>query len=124
MSVALRGKNACSYMLIQCRDAAHTIHPLAGQGLNQGQADAASLVRTIEAAVLQGADIGSQLSLEPYNSEQYTINNALLGVVDKLHKLYSIQSGPIVPLRSWGLQAVNAVGPLKEFFMRRAAGTS
>ncbi|KAF2435755.1 ubiquinone biosynthesis hydrox [Tothia fuscella] len=103
-------------------DAAHTIHPLAGQGLNQGQADVASLLRTITAAVETGQDIGSQLALEQYNSERYSANNALLGVCDKLHKLYSFDSGPIVPLRSWGLQAVNSMGALKGFLMKRAAG--
>lgn len=104
-------------------DAAHTVHPLAGQGLNQGQADAAALVRVIETAVSQGSDIGSQLALEAYTGERWQANNALLGAVDKLHKLYSFGSGPVVPVRSWGLSAVNAIGPLKGWFMRQAAGT-
>ncbi|KAF2707482.1 ubiquinone biosynthesis monooxygenase COQ6 [Pleomassaria siparia CBS 279.74] len=103
-------------------DAAHTIHPLAGQGLNQGQGDAAALVRTISHAVQTGQDIGSVLALESYNSERYAENNAMLGVCDKLHRLYSVESGPIVGLRSLGLRAVNAMGPLKGFFMDRAAG--
>ncbi|KAF1992138.1 ubiquinone biosynthesis hydrox [Aulographum hederae CBS 113979] len=103
-------------------DAAHTIHPLAGQGLNQGQADAAALVRTIETAVEGGMDIGNTLALEAYNSEQYAKNNALLGVVDKLHKLYSFETGPVVPLRSLGLKAVDGMGWVKDFLMRRAAG--
>ncbi|KAH7123807.1 hypothetical protein B0J11DRAFT_488266 [Dendryphion nanum] len=103
-------------------DAAHTIHPLAGQGLNQGQGDAAALVRTVSHAVQTGQDIGSTLALESYNSERYAENNAMLGVCDKLHRLYSVQSGPIVGLRSLGLRAVDAMGPLKGFFMDRAAG--
>jgi ubiquinone biosynthesis monooxygenase Coq6 len=84
-------------------DAAHTIHPLAGQGLNQGQGDVASLLNTIEAAVESGADIGSQLSLERYSSERYAANNAMLGVCDKL-------------------QAVDKLGFLKGLLMDRAAG--
>lgn len=103
-------------------DAAHTIHPLAGQGLNQGQGDAAALVRTIEHAVSTGQDIGSVLALESYNSERYAENNAMLGVCDKLHRLYSAESWPIVGLRSLGLRAVDAMGPVKGFFMGRAAG--
>jgi len=103
-------------------DAAHTIHPLAGQGLNQGQGDSAALVRTISHAVQTGQDIGSTLALESYNSERYAENNAMLGVCDKLHRLYSVESGPIVGLRSLGLRAVDAMGPLKGFFMNRAAG--
>jgi ubiquinone biosynthesis monooxygenase Coq6 len=104
-------------------DAAHTIHPLAGQGLNQGQGDVESLANTIQSAVTHGQDIGVQMSLEPYNSERYAANNMLLGVVDKLHKLYAVESGPLIPLRSIGLKTVNAMGPLKHFFMEQAAGT-
>lgn len=103
-------------------DAAHTIHPLAGQGLNQGQGDIASLVRAIEAAVQSGEDIGSSLSLEQYNQDRYAANHVLLGVCDKLHKLYSFESGPIVPLRSLGLSAINQLGFLKGLLMRSAAG--
>ncbi len=103
-------------------DAAHTIHPLAGQGLNQGQGDVQSLAKTIEYAVSHGQDIGVTMSLEPYVSERYAANHLLLGVCDKLHKLYSVGSGPLVPLRSAGLSAVNALGPLKTFFMNQAAG--
>lgn len=104
-------------------DAAHTIHPLAGQGLNQGQADIQSLARTIQYAVSHGQDLGTQLSLEAYNSERYAANHAVLGVCDKLHKLYSVDSGPLVPLRSLGLHAVNGLSALKGFLMDQASGT-
>lgn len=104
-------------------DAAHTIHPLAGQGLNQGQGDIQSLVRTIEYAVSHGQDIGTLMSLESYNAERYAANHVLLGVCDKLHKIYSFGSGPLVPLRSWGLNAVNAMKPLKDFLMGQASGS-
>ncbi|XMA19463.1 hypothetical protein WAI453_012254 [Rhynchosporium graminicola] len=104
-------------------DAAHTIHPLAGQGLNQGQGDVESLSKTIEFAVTHGQDIGVQMSLETYNAERYAANHVLLGICDKLHKLYAVESGPLVPLRSLGLRAVNALGPVKHFFMSQAAGT-
>lgn len=103
-------------------DAAHTIHPLAGQGLNQGQGDVQSLAKTVEYAVSHGRDIGTQLSLEPYNAERYVANHVVLGVCDKLHKLYSVGTGPLVPLRSLGLGAVNAMRPVKNFLMNQAAG--
>lgn len=105
-------------------DAAHTVNPLAGQGLNQGQGDVESLAKTIEFAVTHGQDIGVQMSLETYNAERYAANHMLMGVVDKLHKIYAVDSGPLVPLRSLGLRAVNAIGPLKSFFMSQAAGTA
>lgn len=103
-------------------DAAHTIHPLAGQGLNQGQGDVQSLAKTIEYAVGHGQDIGTQLSLEAYNAERYAANHVVLGVCDKLHKLYSVGGGPLVGLRSLGLSTVNAMQPVKQFFMKQAAG--
>jgi ubiquinone biosynthesis monooxygenase Coq6 len=105
-------------------DAAHTIHPLAGQGLNQGQGDVQSLARTIQYAAAHGQDIGAYLSLEAYGSERYAANHVMLGVCDKLHKLYSVESGPLVPLRSVGLRAVNAMGPLKSFLMEQASRTA
>lgn len=104
-------------------DAAHTIHPLAGQGLNQGQGDVQSLAKTTEFSVDHGMDLGTRMSLEAYNAERYAANHVLLGVCDKLHKLYSVGSGPLVPLRSLGLSAVNAFGPLKSFLMNQAAGS-
>ncbi|KAI0125673.1 ubiquinone biosynthesis monooxygenase COQ6 [Xylariales sp. AK1849] len=103
-------------------DAAHSVHPLAGQGLNQGQGDVESLVRAIEFSITHGADLGTRMSLESYNSERYAANHVLLGVVDKLHKLYAIENGPLVPLRSLGLSAVNTMRPVKNFFMAQAAG--
>lgn len=104
-------------------DAAHTVHPLAGQGLNQGQGDVESLLNTLEYAVSHGQDIGVHMSLESYKADRYAKNHVLMGVVDKLHKLYSVESGPLVPLRGFGLRAVDAMGPLKQFFMGQAAGT-
>ncbi|MCJ1243062.1 putative ubiquinone biosynthesis monooxygenase [Trapelia coarctata] len=103
-------------------DAAHTIHPLAGQGLNMGIGDVEALVKNIENSVRYGGDIGAGMGLERYGAERYAPNNRLLGVVDKLHKLYSWRSGPVVGLRSLGLEAVERLGVVKELFMREAAG--
>ncbi|KAK9475412.1 uncharacterized protein V1510DRAFT_409118 [Dipodascopsis tothii] len=103
-------------------DAAHTTHPLAGQGLNLGQGDVASLVTAIETALASGQDIGSVLALEPYWAERYPVNHVMLGVIDKLSKLYSVASGPLVPLRSVGLKLFNAVPWVKSFVMSQATG--
>ncbi|KAI2619324.1 ubiquinone biosynthesis hydrox [Hypoxylon sp. NC1633] len=124
-SFPLRMRHADTYIgerVALVGDAAHTIHPLAGQGLNQGQGDVECLARTLEYAVDHGQDIGARATLEPYAAERYAANHVLLGVCDKLHKIYSVGSGPLVPLRSLGLSAVNAMGPLKGFFMDQAAG--
>ena len=103
-------------------DAAHTIHPLAGQGLNMGLGDVESLATAIEYAVTHGMDIGSGFALERYGRERWVGNNRMMGVVDKLHWLYGVRSGPIVGLRGLGLKAVDAMGPLKGFLMAQAGG--
>ena len=127
-SFPLRLRHASSYTTHRTAligDAAHTIHPLAGQGLNMGLEDSRSLASAIEYAVMHGADIGSEMNcLDKYNSEMWMGNNRMLGAVDKLHWLYSVKSGPAVPLRGLGLRAVDALGDLgvKRWFMRQAGG--
>ncbi|CUS10157.1 unnamed protein product [Tuber aestivum] len=124
-SFPLRMRHADSYIserVALVGDAAHTIHPLAGQGLNQGIGDVQSLIKTLETAVQTGQDIGSTLSLEPYYSGQYLKNSMMIGVVDKLHKLYGTASPPVVAVRSLGLRAVNAMEGLKSMIMKQAAG--
>ncbi|KAJ2904797.1 ubiquinone biosynthesis mono0xygenase COQ6 [Zalerion maritima] len=124
-SFPLRLRHADTYIsprVVLIGDAAHTVHPLAGQGLNAGQGDVQSLASTIEYAVSHGMDIGSMLALEKYNAERYFENHAVLGVCDKLHKLYSVGSGPVVGLRSLGLKAVSALRPVKDFLMKQASG--
>ena len=104
-------------------DAAHTIHPLAGQGLNMGLGDSRSLASSIEYAVKHGGDIGNEMTcLDQYNSDMWMSNNRMLGAVDKLHWLYSMRNGPVVGLRGLGLRAVNGLEPLKGWFMRQAGG--
>lgn len=103
-------------------DAAHTVHPLAGQGLNLGLADVKALAAVLEDSVQSGADIGSTISLEQYNRERYIQNHIMLGVCDKLHKLYSWSSGPVVGLRSLGLGAIERFGALKGLLMNNAEG--
>lgn len=103
-------------------DAAHTVHPLAGQGLNAGLGDAEALARVIVEAREAGADLGDQLVLERYNRARYTQNHVLMGVVDKLHKVYSWESGPVVWGRSLGLGVVERLGGLKGLIMGQAEG--
>lgn len=124
-SFPLRLRHADTYIgsrIALVGDAAHTIHPLAGQGLNMGLSDVRSLAQTIEYAMTHGADIGVGMSLERYNSECWVRNNRMLGVVDKLHKLYATSWGPVVKLRGLGLRAVERMGPLKAFLMSQASG--
>ncbi|KAG0240844.1 putative ubiquinone biosynthesis monooxygenase [Actinomortierella wolfii] len=121
----LRLRNSNSYVedrVVLVGDAAHTVHPLAGQGLNQGLADVECLARVIEQSLRSGSDIGNIHSLTPYSSERFLPNLAMLGTVDKLQKLYSTDFAPVVWARSFGLSAVDQLGPLKTELMRFAMG--
>ena len=124
----LRLRHAASYTthrLALIGDAAHTIHPLAGQGLNMGLSDSKALAAAIEYAALHGADIGDEMGcLDRYKSEVWWSNHRMLGAVDKLHWLYSAKSAPVVGLRGLGLKLVDKTGEigLKGWFMRQAGG--
>ncbi|XP_059038833.1 ubiquinone biosynthesis monooxygenase COQ6, mitochondrial isoform X2 [Mustela lutreola] len=95
-------------------DAAHRVHPLAGQGVNMGFGDVSSLVRHLSAAAFNGKDLGSMSHLTGYETDRQRHNTALLAATDLLKRLYSTRAAPLVLLRTWGLQATNAVSPLKE----------
>lgn len=101
-------------------DAAHTVHPLAGQGLNMGLGDVESLARCIENAFLLGGDIGSHTALLPYAQDRYLENHILMATIDKLHKIYSTDLQPIVWARSVGLEVLNELDSLKAAIMLTA----
>jgi ubiquinone biosynthesis monooxygenase Coq6 len=111
-----------SHRIALIGDAAHTTHPLAGQGLNLGLADAEALAKQVVYGVEHGMDIGSCWCLDGYNAERWAANNAMLGVVDKLQKLYGVGSGPVVWGRSLGLDLVDKLGPVKGMLMGAASG--
>lgn len=103
-------------------DAAHTVHPLAGQGLNMGQTDVAALVDALEQGLDRGLDIGSTLVLENYNATAWPNNHMLMGICDKLHKIFSTDFGPLVMLRGIGLKSLNLVDAVKDLMIRAISG--
>ena len=64
---------------------------------------------------------GSVHALAKYPLERYAKNHQMLGVCDKLHKLYSFENRIAVRLRSWGLEAVNEISPLKRFIVQQTS---
>jgi 2-octaprenyl-6-methoxyphenol hydroxylase len=103
-------------------DAAHGIHPIAGQGLNLGLRDVAALAECIVDARRLGLDIGDATVLERYQRWRRLDNMALIAATDSLNRLFSNDLLPLRLLRDVGLAAVNQVPPLKRFFMRHAMG--
>ncbi|XP_053457734.1 ubiquinone biosynthesis monooxygenase COQ6, mitochondrial isoform X3 [Nycticebus coucang] len=102
-------------------DAAHRVHPLAGQGVNMGFGDISSLVHHLSTAAFNGRDLGSMSHLTGYETDRQRHNTALLAATDLLKRLYSTSATPVVLLRTWGLQATNALSPLKEQIMAFAS---
>ncbi|MBM3545921.1 MAG: FAD-dependent oxidoreductase [Alphaproteobacteria bacterium] len=104
-------------------DAAHSIHPLAGQGLNLAIRDVAALAEVIVDAHRLGLDIGAVDVLDRYASWRRLDTLALLAVTDGLNRLFSNDLGPVRLIRDLGLAAVDRLPALKRLFMNHAMGT-
>ena len=103
-------------------DAAHAIHPIAGQGLNLGWRDVAALAEAVVDARRLGLDIGQAPVLERYQRWRRFDNVLLASVTDGLNRLFSNDLAPLRLARDLGLAAVNRLAPLKRFLMRDAMG--
>jgi len=103
-------------------DAAHVIHPIAGQGLNLGLKDVAALAEAIVDAARLGLDIGGSEVLEAYEKGRRFDTVAMGAVTDGLNRLFSNDSTPLRLARDLGLGLVERMPGLKRFFIREAAG--
>lgn len=105
-------------------DAAHGVHPVAGQGLNMGLKDAAALAEVLTDAVRLGEDIGSELVLERYARWRRFDNAALAAGFDGFVRLFSNDLPPVRLARDVGMAVVNRIGPLRRAFMHEAGGAT
>ena len=122
-------------------DAAHTVHPLAGQGLNLGLGDVECLARCIKEALATGSDIGrsrarfrlytdfiffvgSHTVLLPFMQERYLANHILMSSIDKLHKIYGTDNEAVVWARSVGVEALNQLDSIKAAMMMSVGADS
>ncbi|CAL1384452.1 unnamed protein product [Linum trigynum] len=103
-------------------DAAHAVHPLAGQGVNLGFGDAFTLSRIIGEGVAVGTDIGEASLLRKYEAERKPANVAMMAVLDGFQKLYSVDFGPLNALRAAAFHAANYISPLKRSIISYASG--
>ncbi|WBU64050.1 UbiH/UbiF/VisC/COQ6 family ubiquinone biosynthesis hydroxylase [Paracoccus aerodenitrificans] len=105
-------------------DAAHGVHPIAGQGLNLGLRDVAALAESIVDAMRNGEDIGFATTLDRYQGwRRFDATTLALGM-DSVNRLFSNESRLLASVRGMGMGAINAVPPLRRRFMRQAAGLS
>ncbi|PZQ49138.1 MAG: ubiquinone biosynthesis protein [Micavibrio aeruginosavorus] len=119
--------HAHSYIAPRCAlvaDAAHGIHPIAGQGLNMGLRDIAALAELLINAKKSGADIGSDELLQNYQRSRRFDNMAMAAATDALNRLFSNDFLPLRALRKIGLLAVQRLAPARRLFMKQAMGSS
>jgi 2-octaprenylphenol hydroxylase len=110
--------------LVLIGNAAHAIHPLAGQGLNLGVSDAAALAEVLLEAHGAGQDIGELGVLRRYERWRKADNVAVMAAMDGFKRLFSNDNGALRLLRNLGLGIADRMLPAKNMMMRRAMGLS
>lgn len=103
-------------------DAAHTVHPVAGQGVNLGWRDVQALAAILGKARKLGLDIGATSVLKDYQRDRRRDTLSILAMTDGMVRLFSNQSSTLSFLRNTGLGVVNQIPPLKRRLMRSAMG--
>ena len=103
-------------------DAAHSIHPLAGQGVNLGLMDAAVLAEEVISAWRRGAPWGELSTLRRYERRRRLDNSAMLGLMKGFRELFGTQMPVFTLVRNLGMSGMNRLSPLKRMVMRQATG--
>jgi len=127
LCIPLRQRHAKRYVqpgLALIGDAAHTIHPLAGQGVNLGLLDAAVLAQVIEAAMARGERPEDIRVLSRFERRRMPHNLAMMAAMEGFERLFQADPLPLRWLRNTGLKAVQALPEAKALFVRQALGLS
>ncbi len=103
-------------------DAAHTIHPLAGQGINLGIADAIELTGVLEDSIMKGSYIGDIPTLRAYERSRKSSNTLMLNFVHILNKLFSSRYITIINMRKIGMKIFNKTKLIKHQAIKTALG--
>lgn len=124
-SFPLRQRHAVDYVqdhLVLIGDAAHAIHPLAGQGVNLGLLDAAALASALREGVASGRELSDLTVLRRYQRARKGHNMGMMWVMEGFKHLFSDQALPLRWLRNVGLSSVDRLALVKNQLARRAMG--
>ena len=118
----VRAKQQVRSRLALIGNAAHTLHPIAGQGFNLGQRDVAVLADVLAAALANGEDIGAEAVMQRYADWRHWDHKKVIGFTDGLARLFSNPLAPVALARNIGLFAIDVVPPLKRMLSRQTLG--
>lgn len=125
LAFPLRQRHAVDYVqsgIVLVGDAAHSIHPLAGQGINLGFQDVQVLLEELERACDRGLDVDEAAVLQRYQRRRKGDNLAMMSAMEGFKRLFEQDALPLRWLRNAGMQMVDKAGPIKQQIMRRAMG--
>ena len=123
--IPLRQSHATDYVMPRVAligDAAHSIHPLAGQGANLGFSDAQVLAEEIAEAFARDLDLGDESVLKPYQRRRKPENLATMAAMEGFKRLFGSQNSTLRLLRNYGLSAINVLGVIKNKLIKQAMG--
>ncbi len=103
-------------------DAAHTIHPLAGLGVNLGLSDVSVLSDELQRSMDKGVDVGAQPALQRYQRRRKPENLAVMAAMEGFKRLFESDEAALRLLRNLGMNRFNRLAPLKNLFIRQAMG--
>ena len=118
----VRAKQQVRPRLALIGNAAHTLHPIAGQGFNLGQRDVAVLADVLAAAIVNGEDIGAVDVMQRYADWRHWDHKTVIGFTDGLARLFSNPLAPVALARNISLFTVDVVPPLKRMLSRQTMG--
>ena len=115
-------KNYVNKTIVLLGDSAHSIHPLAGQGINLGFADADIFCEEIIDNYKKGSNLSEKIALKRYEIRRKSLNLVMLKSMDFFVHLFGNENLYLKLIRNWGLSSVNKNKFLKTFFMKHASG--
>lgn len=127
LCIPLRQRHAKRYVqpgLALIGDAAHTIHPLAGQGVNLGLLDAAVLAEVLLSAIARDAQLGDPRVLGRFERRRMPHNLTMMAAMEGFERLFQADPLPLRWLRNAGLKGIQALPEAKALFVRQALGLS
>jgi 2-octaprenyl-6-methoxyphenol hydroxylase len=114
--------SSISHRAVVIGNAAQSLHPIAGQGLNLGLRDVEALCHCIQGAIAQGADIGEHRTLRTYEKLRADDQRNTISLTDGLVRVFSNNYGSLIAGRNLGLVAMNLLSPLKAKLAQQAMG--